>query len=89
MDEDIRTKNLGCVVEGCDVTTTIAESEDGQGIVIRFWNFLPEYAEYYAWCGNHRPAEDEVEKIGQTIKSGTSRFEPSFKEDPSWPGDED
>jgi hypothetical protein len=43
---------------------------DSCGIVIEFYNLVPEYSEYYGFCETHRPNDDEFAEVKDRIRCG-------------------
>jgi hypothetical protein len=45
-----------------------ADETDETGIVIEFWNFLPEYRERYGFCSEHVP--EDLDQVKDQIRRG-------------------
>ena len=87
MTEAFDKNSFQCIIEGCEETIAIDQAEEGSGLVTEFSSFLPPYTEWYAWCEEHRPDEDELEELGPKIKAGTHGFEPSHMDEHPWPAE--
>ena len=88
MSDTTQDGNFQCIEDGCRELITVDEAEEGVGIIIEFSNFLPPYSEWYAWCEQHRPDEEELDEMGKRIKEGSHEFEPSHMEEHPWPGEQ-
>lgn len=56
----------------CEVCGRPVETGDspGGGMIIEFWNFLPEYYEHYGFCNEHKPEGEQLEEVKRRIKQG-------------------
>lgn len=56
----------------CEVCGDHVETcEDGTaGVIIKYYNLTPDYAEEYGFCEAHRPDDEEIKEVKKRIKQG-------------------